>query len=155
MSRDRSRQDNIGPLAVLLSLRPRRRSNMMRTIFAIIHCNFRRMFPFRSFFAESTLRRNKCRIFSASINDAQHTHKRYRRPKVRVAARTILRRKFDFSMWPPSGVQTVLRSSKPRVTFVSLPSARLQAAPSSALDSKSTCVGDQRLPVRSTQPRVT
>ena len=36
-----------------------------------IHCFFRRMFPFRSFFAESTLRRNKCRIFSSSINVAQ------------------------------------------------------------------------------------
>ena len=55
-----------------LSLRPRRRSNMMvRTIFARIHCNFRRMFPFRSFFAESELRKNICRIFADSINVAQ------------------------------------------------------------------------------------
>ena len=60
-----------------LSLRPRRRSNMMmRTIFARIHCNFRRMFPFRSFFAESELRKNICRIFADSINVAQNTHKR-------------------------------------------------------------------------------
>ena len=60
-----------------LSLRPRRRSNMMmRTIFARIHCNFRRMFPFRSFFAESKLRKNICRIFADSINVAQNTHKR-------------------------------------------------------------------------------
>ena len=66
-----------------LSLRPRRRSNMMmRTIFARIHCNFRRMFPFRSFFAESELRKNICRIFADSINVAQNTHKRYRRPKI-------------------------------------------------------------------------
>ena len=55
-----------------LSLRPRRRSNMMmRTIFARIHCNFRRMFPFRSFFAESELRKNICRIFADSINVVQ------------------------------------------------------------------------------------
>ena len=54
----------------------------MRTIFARIHCNFRRMFPFRSFFAESELRMNICRIFADSINVAQNTHKRYRRPKI-------------------------------------------------------------------------
>ena len=71
--------------------------------------------------------------------------------KVRVAARTILRRKFDFSMWPPSGIQTVLRSSKPRATFVSPPSTCLNTTPNIALEgSKSTCVGNQRLPVRST-----
>ena len=52
--------------------------------------------------------------------------------------------------------ETVLRRSKPRVTFVSPPSTCLNAMPNFALEgSKSTCVGDQRLPVRSTQPRVT
>ena len=158
MSRDRSRQDNHRPAGRSLFhfARGEDQPNTLRTIFVRIHCFFRRMFSFRHFSVECTLRRNKCRIFSASINDAQHTHKRCRRPKVRVAARTILRRKFDFSMWPPSGVQTVLRSSKPRVTFVSPPSTCLIEMPNFSIEgSKSTCVGDQRLPVRSTQPRVT
>ena len=51
--------------------------------------------------------------------------------------------------------ETVLRRSKPRVTFVSPPSTCLNATPNFALEgSKSTCVGGQRLPVRSAQPRV-
>ena len=140
-----------------LSLRPRRRSTyMMRTIFARIHCFFRRMFHFGLFLPNVYFGGINAESFHLRSTTLKHTHKRYRRPKVRVAARTILRRKFDFSMWPPSGVQTVLRSSKPRVTFVSPPSTCLNATPNFALEgSKSTCVGDQRLPVRSTQPRVT
>ena len=147
-----------GPLAVLSFTSPAAKINQIRCERSLSEFTAfsDECFHFGIFLSNVHFGGINAEYFHLRSTTLKHTHKRYRRPKVRVAARTILRRKFDFSMWPPSGVQTVLRSSKPRVTFVSPPSTCLNATPNFALEgSKSTCVGDQRLPVRSTQPRVT
>ena len=63
----------IGPQSILSFTSPAAKMNQIRCerSFVRIHCLFRRMFSFRHFSVECTLRRNKCRIFSASINDVQ------------------------------------------------------------------------------------
>ena len=119
---------------------------------------FRRMFAFRSFFAECQLRKNICRIFSLRATSIKIQINVTDDQKLVVSrARTTLRCESNFSVWPPSRVFHIFHEVNDlRITFVSRLQTCLTVAPSSTAEgSKSTCVGCQRLPVRLTLPKVT
>ena len=117
---------------------------------------FRRMFAFRSFFAECQLRKNICRIFSLRATSIKIQINVTDDQKLVVPrARSTLRCESNFSVWPSSWVSIFSRSQGLRITFVSYLQTCLTVAPNSTAEgSKSTCVGCQRLPVRLTLPKV-
>ena len=147
-----------GPQSVLSFTSPAAKVTQIRCerSFVRIHCVFRRMFHFGIFLsnvhfgginAESFQLRSTTLNIHISVADDQKLESPLG-PYYAENSTFLCGRRAEF--------ETVLRRSKPRVTFVSLPSTCLSALPSCAKEgSKSTCVGDQRLPVRSTQPRVT
>ena len=114
---------------------------------------FRRMFAFRSFFAECQLRKNICRIFSLRATSIKIQINVTDDQKLVVSrARTTLRCESNFSVWPPSRVSIFSRSQRRRITFVSHLQTCLTMAPISMVEgSKSACAGCRCLPVRLTR----